>query len=54
MSIEKAKELCRKYAKATEYHDELIEGGFVEMPPVVKKFVNQVGQEILDELEQAH
>jgi len=51
MSVEKAKELCRKYAKATEYYDELIEGDFVEMSPMVTKFVNQVAQEILDELE---
>lgn len=46
MSVEKAKVLCRKYAKATEYHDEFIEGGFTEMPPLAQKLVNQVGQNI--------
>lgn len=51
MSIEKAKELCRKYAKAGEYYDEFIERRFVKMPCVAKKFVNQVAQEILDELD---
>lgn len=49
--IEKAKNLCRKYAKATEYYDEFIEGSFVEMPLVAKKLVNQIAQEILNELE---
>ena len=51
MIIEKAKKLCRKYAKATDYYDELIEGDFVQMPPLAQKLVNQVGQEILEELE---
>ena len=51
MSIEKAKELCRKYVKATEYYDDLIEGRFVEMPSIARKLVNQVAQEVLDELE---
>ena len=49
--VEKAKELCRKYVKATEYYDDLIEGRFVEMPSIARKLVNQVAQEVLDELE---
>lgn len=53
MSIERAKELCRKYAKSTEYYDDLVEGNFVEMPPIARKLVNQVGDEILKELEMA-
>ena len=51
MSIEKAKEICRKYAKATEFYDAFISGDFVEMPPLAKEMINQIGQEILDELE---
>lgn len=51
MSMGKAKELCEKYAKATEYYDEIIEHRFVEMRSITKKLVNQIAQEILDELE---
>jgi len=53
MSIEKAKELCRKYAKSTQYYDEFIENDFVDMPPLVKEFVNQISSKILKELEMA-
>ncbi len=49
--LEKAKELCRKYATASEYYDNLIEDKFIEMPFLAKKLVNQVAQVILDELE---
>ena len=52
MSIEKAKELCHKYAKATEFYDKIITGDFVKMPVIAEKLVNQVAQEILDELEE--
>ena len=51
MSVEKAKELCRKYTKVNEFFENLIEHDFVEMPPIAKKLVRQVAQEILDELE---
>ncbi len=50
-NVEKAKELCRKYAKATEFYDEIIEGRFVKMTFTEKKFVNLIAQEILDVLE---
>lgn len=49
--VEKAKELCRKYAVATEYYDKFIEDDFVKMPFITQELVNQAGQEILDELE---
>jgi len=51
MSIEKAKELCRKYAKATEFFDPLIENRFVELPILAKDLINSAAQQILDELE---
>lgn len=50
-NVEKAKELCRKYAKATEVWDEFIEHKFVKMPLIAKGFVNHIGQEILGVLE---
>lgn len=50
-NVEKAKELCRKYAKATEFWDEFVQHRFVKMPLIAKGFVNQIGQEILDILE---
>lgn len=50
-NIEKAKELCRKYAKATKFYENIIELDFVEMSPNAKKLVNQAGQEILDILD---
>lgn len=50
-NVEKAKELCRKYAKATEFWDELIQHDFVKMSLTAKRFVNHIGQEILDVLE---
>ena len=50
-NIKKAKELCRKYAKATEFWDELFQHDFVEMSLVTKDIANHIGQEILDVFE---
>ena len=53
--IERLKEamtiIGNKYANATEYYDEIIEGLYVKMPAIAQKFVNQIGQEILQAME---
>ena len=46
--IEKLRKLGKKYSKATEYYDNLIECRFVKMPAVAEKLVNQIGNEILE------
>lgn len=45
--IEKLKNIGEKYSIATEYHDNLITGDFVELSPLTRKLVNQIGNEIL-------
>jgi hypothetical protein len=51
LSVKKAIELCKKYAKATEYYDKIIEDRFVKMPFLAKKLVNDTAKKILEELE---
>ena len=41
------RKLAAKYAAATEYHDELICGGWTALSPHAKKCVNDVGKTIL-------
>lgn len=48
---QRIKELGEKYSKATEFFDEFIENDFVEIPPMAKEFVNQIGNEVLQILE---
>ncbi len=45
--LEQLKKLGEKYSVATEFYDELIEGQFVKMPPLAKKFTQQAGRKIL-------
>lgn len=39
--------LGKKCSKAAEYFDPIIENCFVKMPPLTKKFVNDIGNNIL-------
>lgn len=46
--LDKLKELGEKCSKATECFDKLMAGDFVELDFLAKKLVNQIGNEILE------
>ncbi|MGR3292533.1 MAG: hypothetical protein ACUZ9M_00795 [Candidatus Scalindua sp.] len=48
--LDKLKLIGQKYNKATEFFDKLIENRFVELPMLARKFVQQIGNEILEAL----
>lgn len=48
--LDKAKVFAKKHARAIEYFDELVEGGFTKMPSVAAHLVNQIGKELLQVL----
>lgn len=50
-SKEKAIELCKKYAEASEYYDDIIKGDWAKMPAMAKQLVNQCANEILSLLQ---
>ncbi len=50
--MRKLEKMGKKYSTATQWFDELIEGRFVDMSPMIKKFVNQIGKEILQVLKE--
>lgn len=52
-AMTKLKALGEKYAKATEWYDELMEDRYVPMHPQAKQIANQIGNEILAILKDA-
>ncbi len=50
--LEAVRKIAEKYATATTYNNPIIvgEGVFEPMPFLVQKFVNQIGNEILEAL----
>lgn len=46
--LTKLKELGEKCKTATEFYDTIITGDFTSMPFLVRKFVNQIGGQILE------
>lgn len=49
--ITNAKIVAAKAKNAKEYYEELVEGRFVEIPPIAKKLVNQSGRDFEQALE---
>jgi len=49
--LTKVLEKIAKNKDATEYYDELITGGFTQMPDIAKHLVNQIGREADDALQ---
>lgn len=50
--LEKIKQLATKWTTANEFFDKLIANDWVELPPVAKKFVNQIGEQLLEIIEE--
>jgi len=46
--LTKLKKLGNKCKVATEFYDEFITGGFTSLPFLARKFVNQIGKQILE------
>lgn len=46
--LEKIKQLANKWAVAEEFFDKIIQDAWVLLPPIAKKFVNQIGKQLLE------
>jgi len=46
--LTKLKELGEECKVAKEFNDEIMLGGFTPMPFLVRKFVNQIGEQIIE------
>lgn len=49
--LKKIEQLATKWTTANEFFDKLIANDWVELPPVAKKFVNQIGEQLLEIIE---